>query len=173
MLQLGDRSSLERDMSIMTYIGSAKTNTDLEIHAWISRILLFEMLEFSNLHLLYRVKTASEFELTGTVALHLNVSERKPVINFDGKLSVNSEFAKFNTQSCLDIVSQPCGIHVRVNDLKLALKMYLEWRKSRCFCVRETGDWLHPSYLQIPSEGNYFQGVSDPSDAWSKALSPV
>ena len=133
LLQLGDRSSLERDMSIMTYIGSAKTNTDLEIHAWIPRILLFEMLEFSNLHLLYRVKTASEFELTGTVALHLNVSERKPVIKFDGKLSVNSEFAKFNTQSCLDIVSQPCGIHVRVNDLKLALKMYLNGESPDVF----------------------------------------
>ena len=127
LLQLGDISSLERDMSIVTYIGSAKTNTDLEIHAWIPRILLFEMLKFSELHLLYRVNNASEFELTGTVELHLNVSESMPdsVINFVGKLSVNPEFAKFNTQSCLDIVSQPCGIHVQVNHLELALKMYL------------------------------------------------
>lgn len=124
LLELGD-NSLESDIAIMTYIGKSKTIRDLEIHAWIPRILLFEMLEFSNIHLTYRVQTASEFELSGKVALGFHMKNSKPLLEFEGKLSVNPNFAKFSTECCKDVMSHPCGIHITVNDLKLALKMYL------------------------------------------------
>lgn len=125
LMELGD-SSVESDISIMTYIGKSTTNTDLEIQAWIPRICLFQMLEFSNIHLIYRVQTASEFELTGTVALYLNVnSSNEPQLKFFGKLSVNPTFAKFSTCSCRNIVSRPVGISITVKDLALGLKMYL------------------------------------------------
>ena len=133
LLELGDRAFLKDDLSIMTYIGTSKTTKHLEVHAWIPRILLFEMLEFSSIHLMYRVKTASEFELTGTVALHLELNKNKPLLKFDGKLSVNPTFAEFSTNSCRDIVAQPFGIHVKVNDLKLALKMYLNGESPDVF----------------------------------------
>ena len=124
LLELGD-SSLESDISIMTYIGKSSAVRDLEIQAWIPRIKLFNMLEFSNIHLLYKVQEASEFELSGTVALGVRMNESNPLLKFYGKLSVNPAFAKFSTESCRDVVAKPCGIDIEVRKLKLALKMYL------------------------------------------------
>ena len=125
LLQLGDHTVGNTDIAIMTYIGKSKTDTNLEVHAWITKILLFEMLEFSNIHLMYKVQKASEFELSGTVALNLKLEDNSPLLKFDGKLTIDSVCAKFTTNNCTDIVSQPCGIRVAVHDLRLALAMYL------------------------------------------------
>ena len=134
LLSLGNTELLERDISIMIYIGKSKAEKDLEVHAWLPQIVLFEMLKFTNIHLMYKVQKTSEFELTGTVALHLKMSENKPpLLRFDGQLSVNPTFAKFSTNSCREIVSKPCGIDIKVNDLKLALKMYLNGESPDVF----------------------------------------
>ena len=123
VLQLGD-GSVQHDVAIMTYIGQDKTKTDLEIRAWIPIIKLFNCLTFSDIELMYKVKAASELKLTGKVALDLSsVSNSRP-LEFDGELYVNASCAKFSTRWCSDLVNQPCGIDITVNDLKLALKMY-------------------------------------------------
>jgi len=125
VLKLGDDTLLDANISVMAYIGKANTNTNLEVHAWISKLLLFGMLEFSNIHLTYKVHKASEFELSGTVALNLVLKDSSPFLQFSGKLSVDSSHAKFTTRSCRNVVSQPCGIRIKVHDLSLALVMHL------------------------------------------------
>lgn len=124
LLELGDRESSQRDISIMTYIGKAKTETNVEICAWIPRISLFRVLEFSKIHLLYKVRKESEFELRGIIALHLNLTDSKPSLKFEGQLLVCSDYAKFCTESCKDMVSRPCGIDVCISNLKLAFTMH-------------------------------------------------
>lgn len=124
----GDTSSF----SIMMYIGKSETEKNLKINAWIYEIRLFEILTFTDIHLTYRVQRASEFELKGRILLDLKMSDSEP-LKFDGKLFVNPKFAEFSTQSCNGIVSQPCGIKVRVNNLKLALKKYLDGESPDLF----------------------------------------
>ena len=133
LVRLGDKSSLEGNFLIMMYIGKSKTKKDLEIYAWIRKIQLFEVLTFADIHLIYRVQKVSECELTGTVVLDLKMSGNEPLLKFDGKLLVNPKFAEFSTHSCSDIVSRPCGIDIRVNSLKLALKMYLNGESPDLF----------------------------------------
>ena len=124
LLELGDQESLQHDISVMAYIGKAKTETNIEIRAWIPRILLFTVLEFSNIHLLYKVNKASEFELSGRIALLLNLTDSTPTLKFDGQLVVCPDYSDFRTKSCGEVVNRPCGIDVCINSLTLAFKMY-------------------------------------------------
>ena len=124
LLQLGDHTIGNTNIAIMTYIGKSKTDTNLEVHAWITKILLCEKLEFSDIHLIYKVQKASEFELSGTVALDLELEDTNTLLKFDGKLSVDSVCAKFKTKNCKEIVYQPCGIHIAAHDLNLALVLH-------------------------------------------------
>lgn len=133
LLELGDRNSLENDLAIMTHIGKSETKRDLEIQAWIPRIKLFEVLEFSDIHMMYKVQSALEFELTGTITLYLKMKSKTPMLKFSGKLSVDDEVAKFCTEKCNDIVYQPCGINISVNRLRLDFKMYLNGESPDLF----------------------------------------
>ncbi|XP_064382127.1 uncharacterized protein LOC135331030 isoform X2 [Halichondria panicea] len=125
LLQLGD-TSVPHSLSIVTFIGQSTTKTDININAWIPRILLFGMLEFSDIHLLYRVKAATKFELTGAVALNVNLDDTDDqIFKFDGTLSVNPDHAEFSTVSYGNSLSHPCRINVVAKELHLALKLYL------------------------------------------------
>lgn len=132
LVELGD-PSLKSDITIMAYIGTAMTTQDLKIHAWIPKIRLFKILEFSDIVLMYNVQTASEFELSGTVALNLKINDSNPLLKFQGKLLVCPTFARFSTNSCGDLVSRPCNINVKVDELKLALTMFFNGESPDVF----------------------------------------
>jgi hypothetical protein len=124
LLKLED-DSLEGEIAITAFIGRSKTVQSLVLRGWISTILLFKKLEFSNIHLMCRVEVAPEIELFGRVALDLNVSDSEHPLKFDGKLMVVSTFAEFNTNRCDDVVSQPCGFDIKVHGLRFTFKRHL------------------------------------------------
>ena len=127
LLELGDTTSLEDNILVMAFVGRYKPKRDIEIHAWLPQIKLFKILEFTGIHLIYKIQKESEFELIGTVALDLVLSENvSNLLKFDGNLLVCSTFAEFSTDSCEEVVSEPCGINIMVNNLKLGLKMHLD-----------------------------------------------
>ena len=132
ILQLGDLSG-GNCVSVMAYIGKSNTRKHIEINAWIPRILLFRLLEFSDIHVIYQVHKAWEFKLTGTVALQFYS------LQFYGVLQVDQESATFTTSNCKDLISRPYGINVRVKQLKLAVEKKLKSTVSEPLQLKISG----------------------------------
>jgi hypothetical protein len=129
VLEIGDGSLEKEDITVMVYLGKdfqTIKKTNLEVHAWISRILLFEMLEFSDIHVLYKVEEASTFEMSGTVAIGVDLKADKPVLKFVGCLSVTPTEAHFLTKWCADSVDKPAGMRAVVHKLELELRRELK-----------------------------------------------
>lgn len=136
IFELGDEHLTKCDLIVMVHICSdsqAETYTKVEFHAWISRIKLFQLLVFSDIHLLYKLEKPSGFllELSGMISLELNAITSVSNIAFDGHLHITNERALFKTSSgSQGVVKQPAGINVEVRDLKLELIMDLKSGKK-------------------------------------------
>jgi len=136
IFELGDEHLTKCDLIVMVHICSdsqTETYTKVEFHAWISRIKLFQMLVFSDIHLLYKLEKPSGFllELSGRISLELNAITSVSNIAFDGHLHITNEKAIFKTSSgSQGMVKRPAGINVEVRDLKLELIMDLKSGKK-------------------------------------------
>ena len=100
----------------------------VEFHAWIQRLKLFQVLVFSDIHLLYKLQKPSGYllELCGRINLELDITSSVSNITFEGQLSITDEKAFFRTHSgSRHVVKKPAGINVEVRDLKLELVMDL------------------------------------------------
>ena len=131
VFQLGDESLTTHDLIIMVHICSnsqTEAYTKVEFHAWIQRLKLFQVLVFSDIHLLYKLHKPSGYllELCGRINLELDITSSVSNITFEGQLSITDEKAFFRTHSgSRHVVKQPAGINVEVRDLKLELVMDL------------------------------------------------
>lgn len=129
LYELGDTGLEETDIIVRAFIGSCSTSSVLKLSAWIAQILLFGILEFSNILLEYEVKRYQDaptqylFKLHGKVIVHLNMdSYSHQSIAFNGMLSVTNCDIEFKASAYQSFVSQPVGIDVSLENLALELK---------------------------------------------------
>ena len=131
VFQLGDESLTINDLVVMVHICSnsqTETYARVEFQAWIQRLKLFQILVFSDIHLLYKLDKHSGYslELCGQISLELDITSCVSNITFEGQLLITDEKASFRTDSgSQHVVKQPAGINVEVRDLKLELVMDL------------------------------------------------
>ena len=138
VFELGDENLTNHDIIVKVFVpqvGSmTHTDTKLELCAYVSRIALLGMLEFSDVRLVYKLHSTQKkdkqsnhkLELSGIITLVVDLNASDRCISFDGKLCIADGIATFiTTTKCRDVVHRPAGLNFTLRNLKLRLQIDL------------------------------------------------